>query len=123
MAAKKGASSPNLSGGGGAGEFDFQALIMAAFQAGQQSAGAPYQGLSNDGAVMGLFDRFAALFEPLQSLAERQLPLGDREAIDLKQIHASLARVDLTTLKSENPRPASAPSTKPASAAYKGVAS
>ena len=102
MAMKKGSGSPNEAAGGGGSELDIQALMMAAYQAGQQSSGTTLQGLQNDSSVMNLFDRFAALFEPLQSLAERQTPLGTREAIDLRLIHDSLARVDLTTLKSED---------------------
>ena len=123
MGTRKSPGSPDPTGGTGTSEVDFQALMMAAYQAGQQAAGTPYQGLSNDRAMMGLFDRFAALFEPLQSLAERQHPLGEGEASDLKQIHASLARVDFSALKSESPRSGSLGSNSPASAGYKGVAS
>lgn len=101
MGTRRGAASSGAAGSGAAGDLDVQALWALAFHAGQQSAGTQYQGLSNDGNVTGLFERFAALFEPLQSLAERQGPLGDREAIDLKQIHASLARIDLAALKSQ----------------------
>jgi hypothetical protein len=84
-------------------ETDFPASFAAGFLAGQQSAGSSFQGLANDSDIRKWLERFATLLEPLQNLAQPQAPLPENRAEQLRDIHASLARVDLSTIGSAAP--------------------
>jgi hypothetical protein len=75
--------------------------FAAGFLAGQQSAGSSFQGLVNDSDIKKWLERFATLLEPLQNLAQPQKPLPENRAGQLRDIHASLARVDFSTVGSD----------------------
>ena len=51
MARSKGRTSPDDAGAGGGADVDFGTMMMAAFQAGQQSVGGSYQGMPNDSEI------------------------------------------------------------------------